>query len=207
MFPVAHADRCLGNGGERHAHAQVRPDEIKACLLGLLPEPQRVIGRVTHIHILGDSAIVATRLSPGASASASRLLTDAKVSARIEELQTLIAESVVKVEIRQRSARVEVLENNLNRMCSLIEARALEYADHPGGATGMLVKDYRGKNAEQEIWKLDAALLSQINATMKQAAIEEGHPERFVRKPPQPLPAPREVWINKPQQTPENKTQ
>jgi len=33
------------------------------------------------------------------------------------------------------------------------------------------------------------------------------HPERFVRKPPQPLPAPTEVWINKPLQTPENKTQ
>ena len=38
----------------------------------------------------------------------------------------------------------------------------------------MLVKDYLGKNAEQEIWKLDAALVSQINATLKQAAIEEG---------------------------------
>jgi putative transposase len=33
------------------------------------------------------------------------------------------------------------------------------------------------------------------------------HPERFVRKPPQPLSAPKEVWINKPQPTPENKTQ
>ena len=33
------------------------------------------------------------------------------------------------------------------------------------------------------------------------------HPERFVRKPPQPQPAPKEVWINKPQSTPENKTQ
>jgi putative transposase len=33
------------------------------------------------------------------------------------------------------------------------------------------------------------------------------HPERFVRKPPQPLPAPTVVWINKPQQPPENKTQ
>ena len=38
----------------------------------------------------------------------------------------------------------------------------------------MLVKDYRGKNAEQETWKFDAALEAQINATMKQAAIEEG---------------------------------
>jgi putative transposase len=33
------------------------------------------------------------------------------------------------------------------------------------------------------------------------------HPERFVRKPPQPPAAPTEVWINKPQQTPENKSQ
>jgi putative transposase len=33
------------------------------------------------------------------------------------------------------------------------------------------------------------------------------HPERFVLKPPQPLPTPQEVWINKPIQSPDNKTQ
>jgi putative transposase len=38
-------------------------------------------------------------------------------------------------------------------------------------------------------------------------AAYSAHPERFVRKPPQPLPAPKEVWINKPQPTTENKTQ
>jgi putative transposase len=38
-------------------------------------------------------------------------------------------------------------------------------------------------------------------------AAYRAHPERFVRKPPQPLSAPTEVWINKPQPTPENKTQ
>jgi uncharacterized protein YeaC (DUF1315 family) len=38
----------------------------------------------------------------------------------------------------------------------------------------MLVKEYRGKNGQQEIWKFDAALVTQINATLKQAAIEEG---------------------------------
>jgi hypothetical protein len=59
-------------------------------------------------------------------------------------------------------------------MRALIEARATEYADHPAGATGMLVKDYRGKNAEQMIWKFDGALVAQINDTLKQAAIEEG---------------------------------
>jgi hypothetical protein len=42
-------------------------------------------------------------------------------------------------------------------MRNLIEARAIEYADHLGGATGMLVKDYRGKNAEQRHFPLPAS--------------------------------------------------
>ena len=49
-----------------------------------------------------------------------------------------------------------------------------EYADHLSGATGMLVKDYPGKNAEQEIWKFDASLVAQVCDVLKQAAIEEG---------------------------------
>ena len=38
----------------------------------------------------------------------------------------------------------------------------------------MLMKGYRGKNAEKEIWKFGAALVAQMNDTLKQAAIEEG---------------------------------
>ena len=97
-----------------------------------------------------------------------------KVSARIEELKTTIAQGVIQLEIRARSARVQVLQNLLDRMRNLIEARAFEYSDHLGGATGMLVKDYRGKNADQEFWRFDAALATQICDVLKQAAIEEG---------------------------------
>jgi hypothetical protein len=93
----------------------------------------------------------------------------------IEELKATIAAGVVDLEIRKRSARVQVLQTRLDGMLALSAARALVYADYPGGgATGMLVKDYRGKNAEQEIWKFDAALEAQIKDTLKQAAIEEG---------------------------------
>ena len=53
-------------------------------------------------------------------------------------------------------------------------ARSFEYGDHLGGATGMLVRDYRGKNAEREIYRFDAPLVAQINDILKQAAIEEG---------------------------------
>ena len=38
----------------------------------------------------------------------------------------------------------------------------------------MLVKDYRGKDANQIVWKFDGGLMAQINYTLKQAAIEEG---------------------------------
>src|SRR5450631_1772845 len=110
----------------------------------------------------------------GAAASASRLMTNANVSARIKELKTAHAANVVKVEIRKRSARVQVGQNIVDRLCRLREARALEYADHPGGATGMLVKEYRGRNGQQEIWKFDASLVAQTNATLKQVAIEVG---------------------------------
>ena len=36
-------------------------------------------------------------------------------------------------------------------------------------------------------------------------AAYSAHPERFVRKPPQPLPLPKEVWINKPKQPSETR--
>jgi hypothetical protein len=49
---------------------------------------------------------------------------------------------------------------------------------HPGysvgGETGLLMKDFRGKDANQEVWKFDAALESKIMECLKQAAIEEG---------------------------------
>ncbi|MGO9257915.1 MAG: hypothetical protein ACLQU1_16620 [Bryobacteraceae bacterium] len=101
-------------------------------------------------------------------------MTNDKVLARIHELKTNFAEGVIQLAIRERSARVQILQDQLNRLLRLIEARASEYSDHPGGATGLLVKDYRGKNAEREVWKFDAALVAQINQVLKQAAIEEG---------------------------------
>jgi hypothetical protein len=106
--------------------------------------------------------------------NASRLITHDKVSARIEELKRTISDGVIQLAIRERSARVQILQDNLDRLRNVIAARAFEYAGHLGGATGMLVRDYRGKNAEREIYRFDAALVGQINDTLKQAAIEEG---------------------------------
>jgi hypothetical protein len=47
------------------------------------------------------------------------------------------------------------LQSRIDAMLALSEARALEYAADPGGSTGLLVKDYRGKDANQLVWKFD----------------------------------------------------
>ena len=106
--------------------------------------------------------------------SSTRLITNEQVTARIEELKRTICAGVVCAAIRDRSTRVQILQDNLDRMRDVIVARAFEYADHFGGSTGMLVKDYRGKNAEKAVLRFDAALVAQMNDTLKQAAIEEG---------------------------------
>jgi hypothetical protein len=103
----------------------------------------------------------------GAKQNASRLITIDEVSARIKELQATISDGVVSLRDPQALGAFRPLQANLNRMLDLIVARATEYA-RPG-ATGMLVRDFRGKNAEQEIWKFDGALVAQINDTLKQA--------------------------------------
>src|ERR1035437_6377904 len=74
----------------------------------------------------------------GAAQNASRLITNDYILARIKELQATISDGVVALEIRKRSARVQALQANLNRMLDLIAARATEYVDNPAGATGML---------------------------------------------------------------------
>jgi len=52
---------------------------------------------------------------------------------------------------------------------------------------------------------LAQATIEQRRAVLDQAY--KANPERFVRKPPEPLPAPTEVWINKPQPLPGKETQ
>ena len=53
--------------------------------------------------------------------------------------------------------------------------KIMVHPGYPNGAgTGMLMKDFRGKNAEQVVWKFDASLGGKLMDALKQAAIEEG---------------------------------
>jgi hypothetical protein len=59
-------------------------------------------------------------------------------------------------------------------MRRIIEERGAEMADVPGGSSGLLVKTYKGKDADTAVYRFDAALVEQMNATCKQVAIETG---------------------------------
>jgi hypothetical protein len=48
------------------------------------------------------------------------------------------------------------------------------FAKIPGGTTGLLVRDYKGKDANQEIYRVDVGLLQEMRFHEKQAAQELG---------------------------------
>ena len=71
--------------------------------------------------------------------------------------------------------RVQALQDRWDRMRKLIHERGIEMADVAGGwSTGLLVRDYKGKEATAEIYKVDTALLAELHAQERQAAEELG---------------------------------
>ena len=90
------------------------------------------------------------------------------------EIQTLIAERMIRLEVTKRDARVQELQDLLDRARALIEARAVELKDIPGGETGLLCRDLKGRNADQPVYKADVSLMAEIRGVMRQAAEELG---------------------------------
>jgi hypothetical protein len=72
----------------------------------------------------------------------------------------------------------------IDRAHAACDNRTLCHSGYPNsGTTGMLVKDYRGKNAEQEIWKFDAALVEKFANVLKQAPSKKASGPRSARRP------------------------
>jgi Terminase small subunit len=126
-------------------------------------------------------AYVSAGYSPkGAQQSAARLLTNADLCTRIRELQETLSAGTITLEISSRNARVQALQNRWDLMRQVIAERSQFYAKGvdaedaavPGGSTGLLVKDYKGKEADKPVYKVDTGLLAELRAHEKQAAEE-----------------------------------
>ena len=108
-----------------------------------------------------------------AEQAAPRMPTNVVPCAQTCEPKKAISEPTIAPDLRKRIARVEVLQNLLGKMLALSAARALEYSYNAQGATGLVVREYRGRDCK-ETWKFDAGLMTAIRETLKQIAIEEG---------------------------------
>ncbi|MEN6537690.1 MAG: hypothetical protein ABFD89_28820 [Bryobacteraceae bacterium] len=77
--------------------------------------------------------------------------------------------------IAVREKRIEELEDRRRRMRLIIEERGVEMAGEcAGGASGLLARDYKGKDATTPVYKVDTGLLSELREHEKQAAQELG---------------------------------
>src|SRR5450755_1599512 len=117
----------------------------------------------------------------GAAQSAARMLTNADICSRLAELQLTLAAGTIALEISSRNARVQALQNRWDRMREGLEAilkeRGQAMADVPGGSSGLYAKDYRGKDVDTPVYKVDGgiiSLLAELRNHEKQAAEELG---------------------------------
>jgi hypothetical protein len=73
------------------------------------------------------------------------------------------------VRLREKMSRHALL----NRVIAE-RADHIEMQDAPGGKTGLLALDYKGKDADRAVYKLDAALLKELRDLEREIAIELG---------------------------------
>jgi hypothetical protein len=97
-------------------------------------------------------------------------------AARVDELRAAFARAVEGRGIADRQARVQELQGLFDRMKQVVEGRAEDMPDVPGGPSGLLVRQYKqvGRDDFREEYPFDAALAREIRATLQQAAQELG---------------------------------
>lgn len=74
-----------------------------------------------------------------------------------------------------RENRIKALQDRHDRLKLIVDERGAEMAtETPGGASGFLTRDYKGKDADRAIYKLDTGLLAEFREHEKQVAQELG---------------------------------
>lgn len=102
---------------------------------------------------------------------------NALFQARVAEVIEQTAKALQAQGVMTKASRLISLQDRVKRMTALIEARAEEMRttqEVAGGETGLLVRDYKGKDADIAVYKFDAALVRELREHEKQAAIELG---------------------------------
>jgi hypothetical protein len=152
----------------------------------LLNNKQEHFAQLVVKGVSATKAYVDAGYSPkGAKQGAARLLTFVDVCSRIAELQEAISVEVIALEISSRNARVTSLQKRWDRLRDglnlVLDERGADMAEVPGGASGLLCRDYKGKEADRLVTRIDPGVVSmvvsmvaELRAHEKQAAEELG---------------------------------
>jgi hypothetical protein len=117
---------------------------------------------------------------------------------RIRELQEANSAEVIALEISSRNSRIRALQRRWDRLrarlAEILDQRGADMADIPGGSTGLLRREYKGKKADRLVTRIDTRIISlsaELRAHERQAAEELGHWKTGVAapKPPDAPPA------------------
>lgn len=127
-----------------------------------------------------------------ASSSGTRLLTNADICARLLEPPNHDLAAVIQLEISKRNARVLALQHGWDRMRAgfdqILQERGKELAGEcGGGSTGIIVRDYKRRNADQPVYKIDPGVV--LMAAERRTA----QPEYTMAKHPKPF-----TWLAQP---------
>jgi Terminase small subunit len=144
--------------------------------------------------VSATKAYVSVGYSPkGARQSASRMLKNADVRSRVRELQEANSAEVITHEISTRTGRVKALQERWDRLRDgldrLLNERGADMAGLPGGASGLLLRKYKGKKADRLVTRIDPAIISLIAELLRherQAAQELGQWKTGVAAPQPP---------------------
>ena len=83
------------------------------------------------------------------------------VCSRVRELQETISASTIALEISSRNARVQALQERWDYMRAgldlILNQRGADMADRPGGASGLLCRNYKGKRADRLVTRTGSA--------------------------------------------------
>ena len=83
--------------------------------------------------------------------------------ARLRELQEALSAGIIALEISSPNSRVAALQTRWDRLRAglglILDQRGGDMADLPGGASGLLCRDYKGKKADKLVTRIDRGLL------------------------------------------------
>jgi hypothetical protein len=103
------------------------------------------------------------------------------VCSRVRELQEALSAAAIALEIPGRNARLRPSKSagisSVPPSIWILDERGADMVDVPGGASGLLARDYKGKEGDRLVARIDSGVVSPVN--------ERGHEPQAAEEPEQ----------------------